>query len=249
MDDKYMYGAGETPEEMKERGVSWKEIEKAVATKFSKKSRKEIYECTRQYSHELSRLEAGAPPKDVDALRNNLLKHTKALCEIADKFRPMNGDEAQDEDRKVMDTLTYLHSYKDFFLREELHLIASHAHKLVVCLSREPRPLEVTSRNSKLSALQAFIAEALLDAETKPARREPSKNKDEYKKHKEFKRWNVPIGPRVPKFQVFVNVVLKEEFSSDQVSNAFNAARKAGAKSLEEVFDHANLRGKNYRKV
>lgn len=222
---KYLYYA---PHEL-----PWGRIEAAANTSFSDDARREIYECTEAYSREFCWVEDGAPVSQTNQLREDILIHAKALCEIAERYGLFGGGDVDDIDRNILSALTILYGETPFHLREELCKTALAARRLVGGLSVEPsNPPEMTLRTSEVVGLEAFIGEALNKATAKSAR---NKNKNA----QEYQRWNIAIGPSSKEFRQFSSAVLQQTFTENQISAAFKNGRYYAFGQYDDAYERA----------
>ncbi|NKW71907.1 hypothetical protein HGD85_02840 [Rhodobacteraceae bacterium R_SAG10] len=231
--------------------LPWDKIEDEMKKTFSDEERLEIHKCTEECSWEYCWFEGGASVRETDQLRDSILEHATALCEIAERYRPFGGGDTKNRDDKVLSALTILYGESPFFLREELHKTAVAAQRLVAGLSVAPSdPPKTTPRVSKVVGLEAFIAEALNGAKGKPSRH---KDKITQKPSVEYQRWGIPIGPQSKVFRAFLNTILTNskkseyenwtEFSIDQIRTAFAEGYERAIGQFEKAFDRAQDTG------
>lgn len=188
--------------------LHWTKIESVAQKSFDAVERREIFRCVSIYSEELSWLRAAASDQDVRALQEALVKHAAALCELAERFRPLKDKRAKDEDAKALDTLCAQSRSGDFFLRDEFHRTAIAAQRLVAGLRRsEPRKVSpISSETDEVLALATLITAILEFAEQKEARSfvPGGWNAPAY----QYLRWGVPIGPKNQVFAAFLRALL-----------------------------------------
>ncbi|SMC14710.1 hypothetical protein ROA7745_04580 [Roseovarius aestuarii] len=207
--------------------LPWREIEAAVDKQFLDSERKEIYFCTMEYSEELCWHSGGARKADVTKLRNEMLKPMDAICRLAERFQPLGNSIIDPEDRKAMDALSQMHADGKINLGTEFHNVAASVSNLAVRL-REMTTFEPdqTGQSPELFGLEKFVEQSLSGANSKPAKRSAALIENAASGVKEYSKWGIPIGPKSKIFRLFVNSVLKENFTEYQVREAFKNVRK-----------------------
>lgn len=206
--------------------LPWSKIETAVDKQFSESERSQIYLCTNEYSEEFSCHTGAAKMADVTKLREEILKSLDPICELAERFQPLGIVEIDLEDRKAMDALSQMLSDGKLNLGVQFHSVAAAANNLAARLrAKTTFEPDVTSRSPELIALDSFVERALSFADEKPARREGTA-KNRGSGTKEYSKWGIPVGPKSIKFKSFVNAVLREQFTQDQIKTAFKHVRE-----------------------
>ena len=220
--------------------MPWEEIEEIVGVSFSDQDRQEIFDCTEAYSREKIWYDAGVPVAELKELRDGLLKHSKAICDLAERYQPLSKLQGDEKDSRVIEALTQLHSHKGFAFFEEFHNTAIAAGRLVYGLQTEAFSAETSSRSGNVLGLETFIAKAFESASSKRARTVPRDTEEEHVKVFEYRRWGISIGPKSEQFRKFVSVVLKQKVSQDQITAAFPTEQD---EHLNAVYDRMNDKG------
>jgi hypothetical protein len=199
--------------------MPWVDIEIAAGKQFSSEEREEIYDCVRSYFSEYERLSQAAPARRILDLRDRLIRHASAICELARTYQP-RGAEIDREDRNIMDSLAVLHGSKDFTFRDEFDNTARAAGRLVACLETEPNfVVETTSKTPEVAGLNAFLTAVLVFAEARPAIGAHANNHAQ--NGNECKRWGIAIGPRCQGFPEILSEILQRTVSADQLRSAW----------------------------
>lgn len=199
--------------------LPWDEIEAAVGRVFSTEERDEIFRCSDSYASEKCWLQEAPTVRGVDELKKELLSHAKAICALAEVYKP-NGSAIDQEAMRVIEALNVIHSVGSYTFRQSFYKAAEASERLVACLEQEPDfTLDSTHKTPEVAGLTAFLTAVLEFADERPARNNHPSSWTA--KGKEYRRWGVSIGPRCNGFPEFVSLILKRDVSVEQLRNAW----------------------------
>lgn len=197
--------------------MPWESIETGAGHSFSSAEKEEILDCTRTYSFHIS--QANAPTLlEVSDLVESLRAHAEAIVEIADRYWPEKPKVAVFEDETIAFGASGLYDDR-FSLRLSTQAAARASKELLDGLQNgiiEDIPL--FSSDPKATALAGFVADVFDGAISTPAR-------NKLVGARERVRWGIAVGPQSTVFQRFLNAVLQQNFTINQIKEAVRRGR------------------------
>lgn len=193
--------------------MPWSKIESAAGKAFSDTEKQEILRCADGFDWEYSYLSEAPLRRDVDALRSELLKHCKALVELAEKFPPKELDGEKGYSPGVVSALQIYYGTEAFSFRDEYDALARISRLVAEGLGPSPAyKTDTLASSPETAGLNAFLGRVLDGAEKTIARS---------KQGHEYRRWGLTIGPRAKRFPAFVSAVLDREVTEGALRKAW----------------------------
>ncbi|MGK7754686.1 MULTISPECIES: hypothetical protein [unclassified Roseovarius] len=200
--------------------MPWAKIEAASGKSFNSEERKEIFFCAEGFDWEYSYLSKAPPLKEVNALREKLLRFCGALVELGEQYPAGSCGDEQEAARDTVSAVQIYFGTDKFCFRDEYKALARAAHRMREGLEKRP-PLEADTLSStpETAGLRAFLSRVLDEAEVSQARATPPGSWVE--PGYEYRRWGLAIGPRAKRFPEFVGAVLGRKVTEGMLRKAW----------------------------
>ena len=208
--------------------MPWDAIEDVAGREFTSAERDEVFICTQGYSIMYGKISDSAPKRKVDELRGRLLRHTDALIELADYYRPSEGPYPVSEtEESVFFALQAIAGPDGFNLTESLRRAAESLRELQSGLSvtrTEDEDDMKTQEDPEAVGLAGFVAYCLDGADKRPAKTSPGYLEEP--SAVEYHRWGLHLSAQRGDLADFASAVFNREVSQGQVQHAFKVMRE-----------------------
>jgi hypothetical protein len=192
--------------------MPWELIESTAKKQFSLEERSEIHYCVDAFDREFHHFAKAPPLREVDHLRDALLRNCDAILELARLHQPMLQGKRTD----VASALQIHFGTADFSFCEAFDSVAREAAKIVEGLKERPNlEIHTTAKTAETAGLTGFLHRVLDEAE--PIRARSASAGGFVKEGLEYRRWGISIGPRAN----FTSAVLSRNVTKGMLRKAW----------------------------
>ena len=200
--------------------MPWERIEKVAKKTFSTEERSEIHHCADGFDWDFHSLSKAPPLREVEKLRNELLKHCDALVALARFHQPLKRDTDREPGTDVVSALQIHSGTENFDFRETFDALSREAAKVAEGLRERPNfERHKTSKTAETAGLREFLRRVIDGAEPTRARSTPAGRF--IKDGLEYRRWGMSVGPRATGFAEFTGAVLSRHVTIGMLRKAW----------------------------
>ena len=219
--------------------MPWEDIEWRTGHQFSESDREEIRAIASQALAQYDVAVDSPSASEVEALRKEIIQHSKDIVAIAKKYRtpeglPLikGGELMNSRNEAVFLGLALSSNDPSFSLTEQLIDAAAACEDLVTDLSKIRIEQHETALKPDVVLLAWFIGLSVQGANQSPARASVGHlNKPTAFEHR---RWGLHLSGKTGDLPVFCSAIFQRKFSQNQVKHAFVVARELGLIERQE---------------
>lgn len=221
--------------------LPWEDVEKQTGREFSEADRKEIHAIVNHALAEYDVAVSAPSAKEVEALRNEIIEHSRDIVAIAKRYRtpeglPLtkDGELKNSTNEAVFLGLALSSDDPTFSLTKQLIDAAAACEDLATDLSKIRTNEHERALKPDVVLLAYFIGQSVQGADRKPARTRREGLPLEKPTAFEFHRWGVHLSPQTGTLPAFTSAIFKRAVTQMQVQHAFVVARNLGLIEQQE---------------